>query len=176
MIRPGRKEKMKIKLLFIVLLIGNVLLYARLDIKKPNKEYATSFAIIVDEKTYNKTKDAILAYRDAVEEDGLSAYVLAEDWKSPDEIKEEILKLYNQKPQLEGVVFIGDIPIPMLRDAEHLTSSFKYENNPSDYYNSSVPSDRFYDDFNLKFKFLHQDSRHPLCYYYSLLPDSKLPK
>lgn len=172
MIRPGRKEKMKIKLLFIVLLAGNVLLYGRLDIKKPNKEHATSFAIIVDEKTYDKTKDAILAYRDAVEDDGLSTYVLVDDWKSPDAIKEEILKLYHQKPQLEGVVFIGDIPIPMLRNAEHLTSSFKYENNSSEYYYSSVPSDRFYDDFNLKFQFLHQDSEHPLCYYYSLTPDS----
>ncbi|HEX2867143.1 MAG TPA: HEAT repeat domain-containing protein [Ignavibacteriales bacterium] len=170
--RPGRKEKMKIKLLFFVLLVGNVLLYARLDIKKPQKEHATSFAIIVDEKTYSKTKDAILAYRDAVEDDGLSTYVLVDDWKSPDEIKEEIQKLYHQTPPLEGVVFIGDIPIPMLRNVDHLTSSFKYENNPSDYYSSSVPSDRFYDDFNLKFTFLHQDSEHPLCFYYSLTPDS----
>ena len=33
---------------------------------------------------------------------------------------------------------------------------------------SSVPSDRFYDDFDLKFDFLKQDSLNPLMFYYKM--------
>ena len=40
------------------------------------------------------------------------------------------------------------------------------------YYESSVPSDRFYDDFDLKFRFLHRDSTHQHLYYYWLTGDS----
>ena len=37
---------------------------------------------------------------------------------------------------------------------------------------SSVPSDRFYDDFDLKFTFLKKDTSDALLFYYSLNPDS----
>ncbi|MGE5401241.1 MAG: HEAT repeat domain-containing protein, partial [Ignavibacteriales bacterium] len=158
---------MRTKLTVIVFLVANAILYARLDVKKPTQDHPTSFAIVIDEETYHEAKDAVLAYRDAVENDGLSTYILINDWKNPDEIRSEIIKLYNQQPPLEGIVLVGDIPIPMIRNAEHLTSSFKYENNSLSYFNSSVPSDRFYDDFNLQFRYLTQDEENKLCFYYS---------
>ena len=40
------------------------------------------------------------------------------------------------------------------------------------WFQSSVPSDRFYDDFDLRFDPLGQDGEHPLLYYYSLRADS----
>ncbi|MDP4191230.1 MAG: HEAT repeat domain-containing protein [Bacteroidota bacterium] len=163
---------MKFRLFILLLLVWKGASFAKLEVKKPRQEHATSFAIIIDKETYDNAENAVNAYRDAVENDGLSTYILISQWKTPDEIKAEILKLYNQKPQLEGVVFIGDIPIPMLRNAEHLTSSFKFEDESSSYFNSSVPSDRFYDDFHLKFKYIKQDYDNPLCYYYTLLPES----
>jgi hypothetical protein len=140
-------------------------------IKKPVKKNPTSFAIIVDKVTYDRIGSAVDTYRDAVENDGLSAYILINNWKNPDEIRSEILKLYNSKPQLEGIVLIGDIPIPMVRNAQHMTSAFKLDENAA-MYKSSVPTDRFYDDFDLKFKYISHDTLHTLCYYYSLLPDS----
>ena len=41
-----------------------------------------------------------------------------------------------------------------------------------DRWESSVPSDRFYDDFSLEFVPLGRDSIHPGCFYYS--PDRRI--
>ena len=60
----------------------------------------------------------------------------------------------------------------MIRDAQHLTSAFKM-NQTADWKVSSVPSDRFYDDFSLRFDFIKQDANKPLYHYYSLRSDSK---
>ncbi|MDD4608641.1 MAG: HEAT repeat domain-containing protein, partial [Bacteroidaceae bacterium] len=78
---------------------------------------------------------------------------------------------YQQKSPLEGAVFIGDIPIAMLRDAQHLSSAFKM-NQRRDWKRSSIPSDRYYDDFDLKFDFLKQDEKTPSYFYFSLRADS----
>ena len=139
---------------------------------KPVKKCATAFAIIVDDETYKNCKDALFNYKNAIEEDGLSTYLLISDWKNPDEVKKEIVILYNQKPKLEGVVFVGDIPIPMIRNAQHMTSAFKLDEEKYPWFRSSVPSDRFYDDFDLMFQYLKQDSVHKLSHYYALQPNS----
>jgi hypothetical protein len=140
---------------------------------EPTVKTPTSFAIIIDETSFSKAKDAVLAYRDVVEADGLATYIIHNNWKTATEIRELLEKLHNQKKQpLEGAVFIGDIPIPMLRDAQHLTSAFKMDQR-RDWQQSSVPSDRYYDDFGLKFDFLKQDSIKPLYFYYSLRADSE---
>jgi len=162
----------KIKIFFILVVVSFQTGIAQLQEIKPGKISATSFAIIVDAATYNHCKEAIHNYKNSVEADGLSTYILVNDWKNPDEIKKEILRLYNQKPMLEGVVFVGDIPIPMIRNAQHMTSAFKLDEEKYPWFRSSVPSDRFYDDFDLKFQYLKQDSVHKLSFYYSLLPES----
>ena len=145
---------------------------AQLVVKKPVKTHPTSFAIFVDKTTYEKCAAAIDAYKDAVEEDGLSTYIYANDWKNPDEIKAEIIKLTKISNPIEGIVLIGDIPIPMIRNGQHMTSAFKIDEVKYKPFKSSAPSDRYYDDLDLKFEFIQQDSLHKLCFYYSVTPGS----
>ncbi|HEX2962287.1 MAG TPA: HEAT repeat domain-containing protein [Ignavibacteriales bacterium] len=162
---------MKLRFIVLTLILSAFCTRAEVIIKKPIKKNPTSFAIIVDKATYEKTAGAVDTYRDAVENDGLSAYILISNWKSPDEIRSEILKLYHGKSPLEGIVLVGDVPIPMVRNAQHMTSAFKLDENAA-MFKSSVPTDRFYDDFDLKFNYISHDTVHKLCYYYSLAPDS----
>jgi len=135
-------------------------------------ENIRSFAVIIDQQTYNKTQDAVKAYAEALNKDGLKTELIVNDWKNPDQVKAEIIKLYNSGVNLEGVVFVGDIPIPMIRNAQHLTSAFKMDEDKYDRFKSSIPSDRFYDDFDLQFEFQGQDSNHTLCFYYTLTSES----
>ena len=67
---------------------------------------------------------------------------------------------------------VGQIPIPMIRDAQHLTSAFKMDQERYPRRSSSVPSDRFYDDFDLRFDYLGGEEGEPLLHYYSLRGDS----
>ena len=127
----------------------------------------TSFAIVADLTTWQKCQAEILRYRDVLEAEQLPSYIVADRWKHPEQLREILLKLYNEQ-HLEGAVFIGDIPIPMIRKAQHMTSAFKMDEKKYPMIRSSVPSDRFYDDFDLKFDFLKQDSLNPLMFYYNL--------
>lgn len=141
------------------------------NITKPGRKTPTSFAIVIDSISYSNASQAVDAYCKSVEDDGLGTYLAVANWKNPEQIKQLLFKWHADKVQpLEGVVFIGDIPIPMVRDAQYLTSAFKMDQR-RDWKESSVASDRFYDDFGLKFDFLKQDADKPLYFYYSLSPD-----
>jgi len=163
---------MKIKRYILALLTAVTLIQARPEIINPIRTMKSSFAIIIDCASYIKTEKAVLAYRDAVETDGLSTYIMVIKSETPDEIRKAIIDLKSNDPALEGVVFIGDIPIPMIRDAQHLASAFKMDQERFPFYRSSIPSDRFYDDFDLDFKFLEQDTNNTLLNYYSLTAES----
>lgn len=139
------------------------------QIQKPRLKSNTTFAIVVDEVTYQKAKAEIDNYRAAVEKSGLGTYIISNSWKNPDEIRTILKGLYGQTPKLEGTVLIGDIPVPMIRDAQYLTSTFKM-NQKINWQRSSVPSDRFYDDFHLEFDFLKQDTAKKNYFYYSISP------
>lgn len=161
------------KNLLLLLLVHFAFLAGAQTIVKPTINSKTSFAIIIDNKSYDEAKDAVNAYRNVIEKDGLGAYIIHEDWKNPEDIRNLLIKLHaDKKSPLEGVVFVGDIPVPMLRDAQHLTSAFKMDQRRK-WELSSVPSDRYYDDFGLKFDFLKQDSINSSFFYYSLRADSK---
>jgi hypothetical protein len=140
-------------------------------ITNPSVKSATTFAIFVDSKSYEQAADEVNAYRAALEKEGLGSYILVDDWASPDAIRSEIVKMMGAAVPLEGVVFVGDIPVPMLRDAQHMSSAFKMDQK-RDWRDSSIPSDRFYDDVDLKFDFIKQDDEKPLYFYYSLAADS----
>lgn len=147
-------------------------LVAEIKLTKPTIEENSAFAIVVDAETYRRIEDEILEYRDAVqEEDKLSVYLIVTDNERPEKIKEELYRLHKADSKLEGAVFIGDIPIPMIRGAQHMTSAFKMSEE-RDWIESSVPSDRYYDDFDLRFKFLKQDKTNSQLYYYELTPES----
>ena len=156
-----------------LLVIGSLQSFAQ-QIEKPGIKSKTTFAIVVDEQTYNAAKDEIGAYKNVIEKDGLGAYIIHDNWTSPDKIRETLHKLYLDKNSpLEGAVFVGNIPIPMIRDAQFLTSAFKM-NQKIRWDKSSVPSDRFYDDFDLQFDYLKQDTvkGRETYHYYSLKAES----
>lgn len=131
------------------------------------------FAIVIDPKSYSEAKKEVDAYAKSLENDGLQPVILNKNVDSPESIRKQLQKLYSDKKNpIEGAVFIGDIPVPMLRDAQHLTSAFKMNQKEYPWNESSVPSDRYYDDFDLKFDYIRQDSVQPLYHYFSLRPDS----
>ncbi len=164
-------RKNRILSVVLTLLVG--LGMAAQTITKPSAKTPTSFAIFVDQASYDHAKAAVDAYRASVEADGLGTYLVVGDFREPESIRELLVKYHADKKQpLEGCVFVGDIPIPMIRDAQYLTSAFKM-NQKADWKESSVASDRFYDDFSLRFDFIRQDADRPLYYYYSLRSDSK---
>ena len=113
------------------------------------------FAIVVDPKSYKEAKLEIEQYAAAIEAvQGLKVYKVIDRWGVPDSIRAELIRLHTKKRYpIEGAVFIGDIPVAMIRDAQHLTSAFKMDQR-RDRKQSSVPSDRFYDDFGLQFMLL----------------------
>jgi len=129
---------------------------------------ARSFAIVTDQKSYDNCKKAIEDYASSVR--GFDAFVCAADWKTPDQVKDSLVKWYGSR-DLAGCVFVGDIPIAMVQGAQHFTSAFKMTETLEDRRDSSVPTDRFYDDFDLKFISAGHDEG-TLYHYYTLAPDS----
>lgn len=138
----------------------------------PVMALANSFAIVIDRTTYSKAKDAVENYRKAVEHDGLKTYLIAAEWANPSQVRDSLKALYNRDKTLEGCVLVGDIPIAMIRNAQHMTTAFKMNEQTFPIRESSVPSDRFYDDLHLKFKYLSQDKEDSALYYYKLTEDS----
>ena len=140
---------------------------------KPSVKTKTTFAIVIDQKSYDEAKAEVDAYRASVEKEGLGTYLLIDDWKRPEPIREQLIKWHNdKKAPLEGCVLVGDIPIAMVRDAQHLTSAFKMSQK-SNWQESSVASDRYYDDFGLTFDYIKQDSLIADYHYVSMRADSK---
>ena len=88
---------------------------------KPSVKTKTTFAIVTDTKSYEEAKEEIDAYRASVEQEGLGTYLVIDDWKTPQPIREVLQTLHeDKKSPLEGCVLVGDIPVPMIRDAQHL--------------------------------------------------------
>jgi hypothetical protein len=135
------------------------------------KAAGNGFAIVVDQSTYTACKVEIEAYSSLLEREGFTPLILSGNWGKPDELRQQLHHLY-QHHQLEGTILIGQIPIPMIRDAQHLTSAFKMDQERFPKHQSSVPSDRYYDDFDLQFDYLGNEEGNPLLHYYSLRGDS----
>lgn len=127
------------------------------------------FAIIADHNSLKTAGDEIKQYAAVLQTEGLDAVVIEDRWHHPDSIRLLLRQMYSSNREFEGAVFIGDIPVPMLRDAQHLTSAFKMEQERYPWHRSSIASDRFYEDFDLQFDFLRADTNR-LFFYYSLNP------
>ena len=134
------------------------------------EKWRSTVAVVVDQTTYSKITQEINLYLNAIEEEGKKTVLIVDRWQHPDSIRLE-LKRHYQKENLEGVILVGDIPVAMIRDAQHLTTAFKMDQE-RDWKRSSVPSDRFYDDFDLLFDYIKQDQDVALYHYYSLRGDS----
>jgi hypothetical protein len=133
---------------------------------------STRFAIVVDKETYKLAQTEIDLYKATLDAEGLTTEIVVDRWNHPDSIRSFLKKQYTLGKAFEGAVFIGNIPIPMIRDAQHLTSAFKMDQDKYAWSRSSVPSDRFYEDFDLKFDYLKQDTITPSYFYYGLRYDS----
>lgn len=154
-----------------LLFCGAFALQAQTIIKPAMKVKETSFAVITDKGTYQACEAELKAYQETLGEEGLPTFIVFNDWKKPEDVKKVIAKLY-KKNNLEGVVFVGNVPIAMIRKAQHMTSAFKMDESGHPWRESSVPSDRFYDDFDLKFDYLKQDSTETNFFYYNLAIES----
>ncbi|MBK8979547.1 MAG: HEAT repeat domain-containing protein [Planctomycetes bacterium] len=138
----------------------------------PSIVTATTFAVVVDAATWAAIPDAIHTYRAAVEQDGLGTWILVDDWRGPETVRDALRRLHRVEPPLEGALLVGRIPVAMLRGAQHLTSAFKMDEQRYPRTRSSVPTDRFYEDFDLVCEPLGNDEENPLLTYYELAPES----
>ena len=59
---------------------------------KPSVKTKTTFAIVIDQKSYDEAKNEVDAYRASVEKEGLGTYLLIDDWKRPEPIREQLIK------------------------------------------------------------------------------------
>ena len=130
------------------------------------------FAIVIDPVSYEKARAEVDAYAKAIEEvNNLKVYIVEDRWGVPDSIRAELQRLHGLHIEpVIGTVLVGDIPVVLVRDGQHMTSAFKM-NQKQPRFDSSVPSDRFYDDFGLKFSYLDRDQGKPY-FYYSITADS----
>ncbi|MFP4467712.1 MAG: HEAT repeat domain-containing protein [Bacteroidales bacterium] len=148
-------------------------LQAQTQVIEPAQNHKAAFAIFVDHDTYTQVSEAVHAYRDMLEStENLSTYIVKDQWRNPMHVRKELMDLHAADQRIEGVVFVGDIPVAMVRQAQHMTTAFKMheENFPRE--RSSVASDRFYDDFDLDFEYIGQDDERPSWHYYQLTENS----
>ena len=130
---------------------------------------ASAFAIFIDSKSFDECREQVIAYKNVLESEGLATYILSAVWETPEQVKGEIARLSAKRPVLEGMVFIGDIPIARVRKGQHLTTAFKMNENSFPMAESSVTSDRFYDTPAMKFEYIGKDSVNERFFYYNLL-------
>ena len=159
---------------FFVLLAGVLLLSAApgrsQTFEEPSVQGPSSFAVITDTRTARECRTQMTAYKQTLEAEGLPVYIVSHDWTTPEQVRDVLRKLYAENA-LEGCVFIGDVPIAMITKAQHLTSAFKMDERDHPLHETSVPSDRFYDDFDLQFVPQGTPSQG-LFHYYEMSPDS----
>lgn len=157
--------RMALLLCAVVLTAGSNALMA-----KAGKNSST-VAVVVDKVTYSKIAGAVDKYVEAISLSDRKGVLVVDKWEHPDSIRAELFKMY-QNNNLEGAVFVGNVPIAMVRDAQHFATAFKMDQIKNDWLECSIPSDRFYDDFDLKFDYIKQDTTQTLAHYYSLRADS----
>lgn len=147
-------------------LLGVLSVGAQTVLSPQAKIDATSFAIFCDTQSFEQAGDDMQLFANQLGSENLPTFIVYDNWENPEQVKKTIRQLH-KKHNLEGVLLVGDIPIAMIRKAQHMTSAFKMsESYPMR--ESSVPSDRFYDDFHLKFDFIKTDSADSRFFYYNL--------
>ncbi len=150
-----------------------VAMAALVSCQKPSQP---GFAIVIDSESYNQARQQIDRYQEVVAGRGLKPILVIDEWGVPDSIRAKLIELHNAEVNpIEGCVFIGDIPIARVRDAQFLTSAFKMDQDSrfskTDY---CISTDRFYDSFDLKWDFIEQDTARSEYFYYSMRSDSEM--
>ncbi len=165
-------------LLYIILplfagMFGLVSAFAQtnLQIIKANPKTATTFAVFVDSETFNACKAEIMEYRSTLESEGLGTHILSAKWNKPEEIKSQIAKLSSGKQTLEGMVFVGEIPIVRALKAQHMTTALKRSEYTNPKEETAVASDRYYDCPALNWNFVGKDTINADHFYFELKGD-----
>jgi hypothetical protein len=159
-------------MVWLVLLFLAVPLAAEPPVQTTPPAPVSCFAIVADQEIFALAEPALRAWAEAIEGDGLPVRLIPGSFATPEEVRALLHSLHQGEPPLEGAVLVGQIPVPMLRDAQHLTSAFKMNQERYPKRRSSVPSDRFYESFDLQFDHLGTEEEEPWLHYYSLRPDS----
>ncbi|WEK33660.1 MAG: HEAT repeat domain-containing protein [Candidatus Pseudobacter hemicellulosilyticus] len=156
----------------IITLLGALLLlapavHAQQVLRKPVVKQAV-VAVLADAEV--AASAAFGEYCQMLEtKEGLGVYAVGAAWKNPEQVRELVRSIRKDYPGLEGLVLIGRIPVPMIRNGQHMTTAFKMDELKYHRNQSSVASDRFYDDLALQFRYIGQDSAQPDWFYYELL-------
>ena len=141
------------------------------QVEKPSVEGASSFAVIVDNTTFEKCHAELMLYKQTIESEGLPTFIVADEWATPEQVRAELKELYKEH-KLEGCVFVGEIPIAMVQRAQHLTTAFKMDERKHPIEEASVPSDRYYDDFDLVFDRMEEHPAQGLMHFFAMSPTS----
>lgn len=157
----------KTALLLIIIFIGTDA-FAKSKVIPAKGRFESRFLIVVDNETFAAVKTDVIAYKVQLESEGLGTMILVGEWNDPMVLRNEIRAIYNKKPVLEGAVFIGNVPIVRVRNFQHATTAFKMDEEKFPMFESSVTSDRFYDDLDLEFEFISKDEKYPGLFYYKL--------
>lgn len=166
-----KSKILKAALLLITIVLGATA-YAQSEIVPAKGKFNSRFLIVIDKASFSAAKQEVLDYKAVLESEGLGAMILAGEWNDPEILREEIRDIYNQKPVLEGAVFIGNIPVVRVQNFQHSTTAFKMDEANFPITDASVTSDRFYDDLDLEFELIKQDEKNPGHFYYRLLESS----
>ncbi|MBQ1252845.1 MAG: HEAT repeat domain-containing protein [Alistipes sp.] len=140
-------------------------------IEQPATKGYSSFAVIVDNTTFEKCRAELMLYKQTIESEGLPTFIVADNWATPEQVRAELITLH-KKHNIEGCVFVGDIPIAMVLRAQHLTTAFKMDERKHPIEECSVPSDRYYDDFDLQFDRLEEHPAQGLMHFFAMNPTS----
>lgn len=166
------KRVINIISLLVILFITVSYAEAKSRIIPAGGRFDTRFLIVIDKESYNAVEKEITEYKKALESDGLGVVMLIGEWSDPIVLREEIRAIYKKRPIMEGAVFVGKIPVVRVRNFQHATTAFKMDEENFPMFESSVTSDRFYDDLDLEFEFIKQDEKNPLHFYYNLKESS----
>lgn len=71
------------KLFTLLFAIASATAYAEPTEVAPSVKTPTSFAVFIDRASYDRCREAVEAYRAAVQADGLGTYIICDDWQSP---------------------------------------------------------------------------------------------
>ena len=152
-------------------LLAAVTLTQAKQVEKPTVEGYSSFAVIVDNATFEKCHAELMLYKATLESEGLPTFIVADNWTTPEQVREQLKSLYKEH-KLEGCVFVGEIPIAMVQRAQHLTTAFKMDERKHPVEEASVPSDRYYDDFDLVFDRMEEHPAQGLMHFFAMSPTS----
>ena len=102
------------------------LLLQTLQVRPPDRPQPVSIALVVDAGTAAAARPALDAWIAAHAARGVGTTQVVCDGGGAQELRAALARLRDEA-RVEGAVCAGDLPVPMLRGAQQLTSAFKMD-------------------------------------------------